>query len=175
MNFTRRAIFPGMILSCLLMLLTISMIARPDVVWASGERACGISKNYPDSIQRWCSLIEEYAQQNNLDPELVAAVILQESGGQPDAYSKSGAVGLMQVMPRDGIAAGFICPNGPCFANRPPMGDLFDPEYNISYGCSMLSSLYNKYGNMRDALKAYGPRDVGHYYADKVIKIYQSY
>jgi len=48
-----------------------------------------------------------------LPEALIAAVILQESGGDPSAYSSSGAVGLMQVMPRDGIAAEFMCVNGP--------------------------------------------------------------
>ncbi len=101
--------------------------------------SCPIGAAYPASIQQWCSLITRYANENGLEPDLVAAVMLQESGGNPDAYSSSGAVGLMQVMPRDGIAASFQCNGRPCFSNRPSMEELFDPEFNIEYGTRMLA------------------------------------
>lgn len=130
---------------------------------------CSISTTYPDSIQQWCSLIEQYASENGVDPNLVSAVMLQESAGQPDAYSKSGAVGLMQVMPRDGKASSFMCKNGPCFAERPSMQELFDPTFNVSYGTRMLADLIEHYGDIREALRAYGPKDVGYYYADLVL------
>ncbi|NTU75976.1 MAG: lytic transglycosylase domain-containing protein, partial [Anaerolineaceae bacterium] len=83
--------------------------------------------------------------------------------------------GLMQVMPRDGIAANFMCANGPCFASRPSIQELYDPEFNISYGARMLAGLINKRGSIRDGLQAYGPMDVGYYYADLVIKIMNTY
>ena len=79
---------------------------------------CQVSRSFPNQIRRWCILISFYAGHNDLPPDLIAALIWQESGGDPEAYSHSGAVGLMQVMPRDGIAAHFICQNGPCFASR---------------------------------------------------------
>jgi soluble lytic murein transglycosylase-like protein len=101
--------------------------------------------------------------------------MLQESGGNHLAYSHSGAVGLLQVMPRDGIAAGFMCKNGPCFAKRPTISELQDPEFNINYGAGMLSGLNNKYLDIREALKSYGPMDVGYAYADKVLAIYSRY
>lgn len=97
--------------------------------------------------------------------------MLQESGGQADVISDSGAVGLMQVMPRDGIAAFFECINGPCFASRPTTQELLDPEYNIDYGVKMLAGLIDRLGSTREALKAYGPMDVGYSYADKVLAI----
>ena len=81
----------------------------------------------------------------------------------------------MQVMPRDGLAASFMCVNGPCFANRPTTEQLQDPEFNISYGTKMLAELVSKYGNMRDALRYYGPKDVGYYYADIVLSLYNQY
>jgi len=141
---------------------------------ASHER-CEISSRYPEGIQQWCELITKYAKQHDLSPDLVAAVMLQESGGQAEAYSHSGAVGLMQVMPRDGIAAKFMCANGPCFSSRPSMDELKDPEYNIDYGTRMLAGLNAKYGSIRDALMRYGPMNVGYYYADKVLAIYENY
>lgn len=136
---------------------------------------CSVSQEFPDKILRWCDLISQYAGQRNLDPDLLAALILQESGGNPQAYSHSGAVGLMQVMPRNGLAAGFMCKNGPCFKDRPTINELEDPEFNISYGSKMLAGLINKKGSVREALKSYGPMDVGYSYSDTVLSIYKRY
>lgn len=136
---------------------------------------CRISTQYPESIRQWCQLITYYAEQYNLSPDLIAALIWQESGGDAVAYSKSGAVGLMQVMPRDGLAATFQCVNGPCFADRPTIEELQDPTFNVAYGTRFLSSLHVSKGNLRDALKAYGPMNVGYSYADKVLGIYERY
>ena len=137
----------------------------------SNNQGCAISPSFPPSIQQWCETISQYANQHGLDPDLVAAVMLQESGGNPQAYSKSGAVGLMQVMPKDGLAAKFQCINGPCFASRPSTEELYRPDFNIEYGTRLLSSLITHYGSVRDALKAYGPMDMGYRYADIVLAI----
>lgn len=139
------------------------------------DSGCKLGSAYPESVNQWCNQITYYSEQKNLDPDLIAAVMLQESGGNPVAYSKSGAVGLMQVMPRDGIASSFQCVNGPCFASRPSIQELQDPDFNVEYGTGMLAGLVSKHGNIRDALRAYGPMDVGYYYADKVLGIYQAY
>lgn len=136
---------------------------------------CRVSDKFPPNILQWCILITRYAEKADLSPDLIAALIVQESGGKPLAYSHSGAVGLMQVMPRDGIATKFMCKNGPCFANRPSIAELQDPEFNISYGTRMLAGLFSRFGNMRDALKSYGPMDVGYSYADKVLAIENRY
>jgi soluble lytic murein transglycosylase-like protein len=140
---------------------------------AEEPAACAVSQHYPLEITQWCALITKYAQKNGLPPDLIAGLVWQESGGNPSAYSHSGAVGLMQVMPRDGLAAGFMCKNGPCFANRPSSSELSDPEFNIKYGTKMLAGLLNRYGGYREALRAYGPMDVGYSYADKVLRIYE--
>jgi hypothetical protein len=139
---------------------------------ASSVNDCRVSSSFAQSILQWCTLITTYADYHGLPPDLVAAVMLQESGGKPLAYSHSGAVGLMQVMPRDGIATKFMCINGPCFTNRPTIAELQDPEFNIAYGTKMLAGLASRFGNYRDALKSYGPMDVGYGYADKVLAIY---
>ena len=137
--------------------------------------SCPLSSTYPEKVLRWCDLIVEFAAEHGLPPELIAAVILQESGGDPQAYSSSGAVGLMQVMPRDGLAARFQCVNGPCFASRPTIAELQHPAYNIEYGARMLAGLLSRHGDLRAALKAYGPMDVGYHYADIVLSIYENY
>lgn len=136
---------------------------------------CLVSHSFPQGILQWCEIITRYASQAELAPNLIAAVILQESGGDAVAYSSSGAVGLMQVMPRDGIAASFECINGPCFASRPTIIELQDPGFNIEYGSGMLAGLIARLGSEREALKAYGPMDMGYSYADRVLAIYENY
>lgn len=136
---------------------------------------CEVSAKFPDSILQWCELITAYASQHKLEPNLIASMMLQESGGDPLAFSSSGAVGLLQVMPRDGIAANFWCINGPCFSSRPTIAELQDPEFNIEFGTRMISGLITKTGSIRDGLKSYGPKDVGYYYADIVLAIYENY
>lgn len=188
----RAAILPGVLLGIFCLLSFSLLLARPQVgdavlkpaavaaaaqnqVNAVNFAGCSISPRYPDAVLQWCDLIEQYAGENGIDPNLISAVMLQESAGRPDAYSKSGAVGLMQVMPRDGKAARFQCKNGPCFSDRPSMEELFDPEYNVAYGAQMLAELIQHYGDTREALRAYGPMDVGYYYADLVLKTMTRY
>lgn len=201
MSNIRFAILPGIVFGGLVVFFLGNMIAGTEIVLASTEEAqsaaavkslqepaaqdkqsvsqssedCSLSSKFSGKVLQWCGLIEEYSRQNNLEPALVAALITQESGGDPNAYSKSGAVGLMQVMPSDGLAAGFMCINGPCFASRPTMNELYDAEFNIRYGTGMLGGLVNKHGSIREALVAYGPANVGYYYADIVLKIYENY
>jgi len=142
---------------------------------AMSEQACSLSPQYPAEIQQWCHLIEAAAAKTNLPASLIAAVIHQESGGNALSYSSSGAVGLMQVMPRDGLAEEFMCINGPCFASRPTIEELKDPKFNISYGSQMLTDLYARHGSYREALFRYGPINIGYHYADLVLKIWETY
>lgn len=149
-------------------------IAVQEAELPQAENDCELSGQFSEEIRQWCNLITSASYEAGLDPNLVAAVIQVESAGNPAAYSSSGAVGLMQVMPRDGLAASFQCINGPCFASRPAMDELLDPAFNISYGTAMLSGLVNKYQNLRDGLFAYGPAGVGYSYADQVLQVYKA-
>ena len=136
---------------------------------------CEVSEKYPQKVRRWCGLMMENGEKYGVPVDLIAAVMLQESGGNPRAYSRSGAVGLLQVMPRDGRAGEYMCANGPCFEGRPLRKELEDPAYNLKYGVKMLKRLKEREGNWREALAAYGPGDAGYSYADKVLRIYKSY
>jgi len=136
---------------------------------------CRVSSKYPQEVLQWCGWITYYAEAHDLSPDLVAGLVWYESGGNPGAISRSGAVGLMQVMPRDGPAAKFMCVNGPCFASRPTREELEDPEYNVQFGTRMLSGLIKRYQSLRDGLKSYGPAGVGYTYADKVLSIYERF
>jgi hypothetical protein len=142
------------------------------IVWSD----CEVSDRFPDEVLQWCGLITKYAHQADLLPDLIAALIWQESGGNPKAYSKSGAVGLMQIMPRDGIAADYVCKGSPCFEDRPTTHKLQDPEFNIQYGTQLLHDLVaGQAGDLREALKIYGPLNVGYSYADTVLAIFRQY
>jgi len=157
---------------------TVSKIATAAPTQPAAKPAaadCPVSSRYPAAIRQWCALIDQHSRQAGLDANLIAAVMLQESGGNSKAYSSSGAVGLMQIMPRDGLATRFQCNGKPCFSARPSMAELYDPAYNISYGVRMLAGLIQKTGSPREALHSYGPMDVGYTYADKVLRIYNSY
>jgi soluble lytic murein transglycosylase-like protein len=179
----QKVLVPGIISGILVLVLVAHLLTATQTVIAATPAASApqpeaqsvpaadCSLSLPDSISTWCSLIEQSSQKYNVSAQLIAAVMLQESGGQAEVISSSGAVGLLQVMPSDGIAASFMCGSGPCFASRPTTRQLLDPAFNIDYGVRMLASLTQKYGSEREALKAYGPYDVGYYYADKVLTI----
>lgn len=176
MNNIQRAIIPGTCIGIFLLFLMVNFLQNPHNPSESQQQVSIIvSPKYPDSILQWSTIIDHYAVQYQLDANLVAAMILQESGGDAQAYSKSGAVGLMQVMPRDGLASNFMCQNGPCFSKRPSTNELYDPDFNVRFGCEMLSGMIYRYGNIRDALKAYGPVGIGYDYADIILSIYQHY
>ncbi len=180
MTSTQKAIVPGIAIGIVILVLLSRLVNPVNVANAATEApvaeptACAFEGMYPDKVSAWCSLIEKAASQYGMDALLIASVMLQESGGQPEIMSSSGAVGLMQVMPRDGIAADFQCVNGPCFASRPTIAELMDPAFNVDYGVRMLAGLTEKHGDIREALKAYGPYDVGYRYADQVLAIRNS-
>jgi soluble lytic murein transglycosylase-like protein len=186
MTGTQKALIPGIAFGILVLLL-LSRLVNPTLVAeaateaatsntteAKSSGACAFYDRYPDKVKPWCGLIESASAKYGMDPLLIGAVMLQESGGQPEIMSSSGAVGLMQIMPRDGISASFQCINGPCFASRPTIEELKDPAFNVDYGVRMLAGLTERHGDVREALKSYGPYDVGYRYADQVLAIFSS-
>ena len=68
-----------------------------------------------------------------------------------------------------------MCINGPCFASRPTIAELEDPAFNIAYGSQYLAGLALEHGSYREALYKYGPIDIGYYYADLVLGIWDSH
>lgn len=164
-------IYTTILLACLVVFLIGAVYYAVSYVKIPED--CTLSRSFPNKVLRWCKLIEGYAEKSDLPPDLVAALIWQESGGNPNAYSSNGAVGLMQVMPRDGLAASFQCKKGACFDDRPSSAELQDPEYNIRFGTQLLKELIDLYeGDVREALKSYGPVGVGYTYADTVLSIF---
>jgi len=84
------------------------------------------------SIQRYGPIIRKYSDKYDLDWRLVLAVIRQESSFRPDARSRKGAYGLMQIMP--GTQAELMRKLG--------VPEAQSPYYNIMAGMYHLKSLY---------------------------------
>ena len=93
---------------------------------------------------RWSTIADKYARKYNVPQKLVLAVISAESNGNPNARSKAGARGLMQLMPATARGLGFS------------PSRLSDPDTNIHAGVKYLSQLLRRYnGNVRLAVAAY--------------------
>jgi soluble lytic murein transglycosylase-like protein len=91
--------------------------------------------------QRIGRAILRSSQDYTLDPQLVTAIILVESGARPWALSGKGAVGLMQVMPHMSEA-------------RILAGNLTTIESNVAAGCSILADNIRRLGE-DDGISAY--------------------
>lgn len=104
-----------------------------------------LSTYWPDTISRWSDLIIQFSNNNGLDPNLVAAVIEEESKGDPRRVSPAGAVGLMQIMSYE---AGFSW--------RPKASRLKIPEVNLEWGTNTLGEVIRQaQGRLSLALLAY--------------------
>lgn len=99
--------------------------------------------------RKYAEIVERYAEEYRLPPELLYAVIKTESNFDPEAVSRVGAIGLMQIMPET-----FIWLTEKTGERLPPEY-LTEPEVNIRYGTFFLHFLYEYYGNYETALAAY--------------------
>lgn len=120
-------------------------------------------------------LIQEFSRKYNVDFALVKAMIKAESGFNPNAVSKKGAKGLMQLMPETALRLNVV--------------NVFDPRENIDGGVRYFKYLLSLFNNdLRLSLAAYNAgenivselRTIPPYretidYVRKVLTYYQSY
>ncbi len=113
--------------------------------------------------KKYNAYVEAYAEQYELPPHLVYAVIRAESAFDSGAVSSAGAVGLMQLMPDT-----FRWLSDEMLGEQLADGMIRDPETNIRYGCYYLRRLYDRYGDWGTALAAYnaGPTRVDRWLED---------
>lgn len=98
--------------------------------------------NTPLFLQKYQQEIATAALHHQLDPALLRAVIHAESAFNPKALSKSGAAGLMQLMPGTATEVG--------------VKDVWHQQQNIQGGALYLASLLKRYkGNIMLATAAY--------------------
>jgi len=98
--------------------------------------------------RRYDALIRESARNAGIPPAPVKAVIHAESAFDPEAVSKAGAMGLMQLMPGTARELGVLKP--------------FRAEENVRGGTRYLRRLHDRYGSWAYTLAAYnaGPTAV---------------
>jgi soluble lytic murein transglycosylase-like protein len=118
--------------------------------------------------------IDSAARRYNIDCALIKAIIKAESDFDPQAVSRDGARGLMQLMPATALEVECL--------------DAFDPQDNIRGGVRYLRKLLDLFGDVGLALAAYnaGPEAVMKHkglppfsetraYVDRVLRYYSHY
>ena len=124
--------------------------AMASSIPAEQQVAVGGMSAFSDTLQRASSsggtvdldaIFEAAGQRYNLSPNLLKAVARAESNFRPNAVSRAGAMGIMQLMPGTARALG--------------VSDAFDPEQNIMGGAKYLRQQLDRFGCIRVALSAY--------------------
>ncbi len=137
----------------------------------AGQASCQV---YNEGKLRCSDELNEYflaaSEKYGVDVKLLKAVAFVESSFRPNATSKCGAMGIMQLMPSA--------------AKQYGAKDAYDPEQNIMAGAKILSTFLKRYdGDIEKTLAAYnaGPGNVkkaggvpsyARGYVDKVLKYY---
>jgi soluble lytic murein transglycosylase-like protein len=124
---------------------TASAAGSTDVQATSSTSGTSFAKTLAGiapGVDKWKDEIATAAQANNIDPKLLTAVVNHESGGNPDARSSAGAMGLTQLMPTTASGLGVT--------------DPWDPAQNLNGGAKLLrENLDANHGNVALALAAY--------------------
>lgn len=114
------------------------VIVRTWKGWEYHNRAARL---VPGKRSHFASLIDSMARRYNLDRDLVHAVVRAESAYDPEAVSRAGAVGLMQLMPET--------------AKRFGVRNRRDPADNLRGGILYLRHLMLLFDDLELALAAY--------------------
>jgi soluble lytic murein transglycosylase-like protein len=114
-----------------------STISSPSLASSDGPRTLQSANS-----DRYDNIVRDAAERHQLDPALVKAVISTESGWNPHAVSRKGAMGLMQLIPGT--------------AQRYGVDNPYDPAQNVEGGTKYLKALLDRYdGDVNKSLAAY--------------------
>lgn len=121
------------------------MTGKYRLEWRSGKSKSkgGYSlAKLEENKAKFTPLIEEVAKDLRLHPGLLHAMVRVESAYNPQAVSRKGAQGLMQLMPAT--------------AARYGVGDSYDPKQNLEGGARYMQDLLKEFEfDLRLALAAY--------------------
>lgn len=134
-----------------------------------------LNKAIEEKENPFSELINTYSQKYGVDPKLVTSIIKAESNFNPNAVSKAGACGLMQLMPHTAKMLGVT--------------NIFEPEENIEGGIRYFKGLLDEFNqNLPLSLAAYNagpdvvkkindipPIDETKNYVEKVLKYYKQF
>jgi soluble lytic murein transglycosylase-like protein len=116
--------------------------AKVDAPKADAARTATANPAAASPDDRMERIVQDAASRHQVDPALVRAVINTESGWNPGAVSRKGAMGLMQLIPGT--------------AQRFGVGDPYDPAQNVEGGTTYLRTLLDRYnGDLTKTLAAY--------------------
>jgi soluble lytic murein transglycosylase-like protein len=131
-------------------------VPDPPAPPVSAPAAAALPVHKPDaqlSPEDLRQMLANAGHEHNLDVDLLASLVKAESGGNAHAVSRTGARGLMQLMPGTAAELGVL--------------DSFEPRQNVSGGTTYLDALLVYYhDNLALALAAYnaGPAAVDKYH-----------
>ena len=140
-----------------------------------GKWKFNISPSLRKKSEQFHPIIVKAASRYEMDPALIKAVIMAESGYNSQAISRQGAKGLMQLMPKTAEALG--------------VENSLDPEHNVNGGVKYLKQLLDEFNHdVKLALAAYNagsskvrrhqgipPIKATRHYVKKVFAYYQYY
>ena len=116
--------------------------APAPVAAPAAAAAANVYMPAEESIRRFSPIVDTASRLHGVDAALIHAVISAESGYNPSALSKAGAMGLMQLMPQT--------------AKRYGVTNIMDPVQNITGGVRYLRDLLSMFnGNLELAIAAY--------------------
>ena len=138
--------------------------AYPQYLAAGGERLPSELLKVLFPVNYW-PLIRRYSAERNLDPYMMAALILQESNFTADIRSSANAYGLMQLLPSTGRQYA----KSLHLTKRFTIGLLTTAEPNIKMGTAYFADLVEHYGGVHFALATYnaGPSRVSRWISER--------
>tara|TARA_Y100000310_G_scaffold65095_3_gene60630 strand:+ start:5076 stop:5561 length:486 start_codon:yes stop_codon:yes gene_type:complete len=127
------------------------LLAAGWAVFFLGRKAVHAKSSWPAQILKYAQSIDTAAQRYNLNPKLLAAIIMVESGGNPSATRYEARLGissygLMQILPTTAEQMGW----------KGKAEELLDPNINIYLGAKYLRYQLDRYENdLERAVLAY--------------------